>query len=222
LQKLREDRPVVRYNARQQMSGYTMLRSLKDECAALAIFDPQYRAVLDKLKFGNEGSSKQKARAALPQMSDYDISLFVEQIQRVLKPSGHLLMWFDKFAIGSGHHLRYFKFANWMQIVDLICWSTFRFGMGRRSRSACEYLVIAQKAPIRAKGCWTDNSIRDVWNETSDRSLHPHAKPAALISRLIAATTKRGDLVVDPCAGSYVVLDVCLAIGREFVGCDIK
>jgi site-specific DNA-methyltransferase (adenine-specific) len=212
--------PQLRRNVRQQMSGYLMLRMLEDHSARLAIFDPQYRGVLDKLKFGNEGA-RQKERSKLKQMSDRDIAVWIEQIERVLKPGGHLALWVDKFSIGSGHHLRYFSYAPAFAIVDLICWSTLRFGMGRRTRGACEYLVIAQKAPTRAKDAWNDRSIRDIWTESSDRSAHPHAKPVALTERLIRAVTNRGDLVIDPCAGSYVVLEACRASGREFIGCDL-
>jgi len=50
---------------------------------------------------------------------------------------------------------------------------------------------------------------------------HPHQKPRKLIRALIEATTKEGDLVVDPCAGSFIVLEVCQATKREFLGCDL-
>jgi site-specific DNA-methyltransferase (adenine-specific) len=207
-------------NARQKMDGYFLLRSLETESARLAILDPQYRAILDQLNFGNEGG-RQKQRAALPQMTDHDISLFVEQIERMLKPSGHLLLWLDKFSIGSGHHLTYFRFCNWLRIVDLLAWNTERFGMGRRLRCSTEYLLIVQKEPTRAKDKWTNNSIRDFASEKSDRDAHAHAKPFELLKTLILATTKRGDLVVDPCAGSYVVLRACRETGRDFMGCDL-
>lgn len=218
---MREDRPALLKNARQKLDGYRMLRALEDECARLAVFDPQYRAVLDKLKFGNEGESRQKKRAELPQQTDQDIALFVEQIERVLKPSGYLALWVDKYLIGSGKHLGFFRFCSWMSIVDLLCWDTQRFGMGRRLRSATQYLVIAQKHPGGAKETWHNNSIRDFCSEKSDQALHPHAKPRGLTDTLIQAMTKKGDLVVDPCAGSYVVLDACRAAGRDFMGCDL-
>lgn len=213
--------PVILRNARQRMDGWKLLRALDDECARLVVMDPQYRAVLDKLNFGNEGAGRQKKRAALPQMTDHDISLFVEQIERVLKPSGYLALWLDKYSIASGHHLRYFQFCSWMRTVDLMCWGTDRFGMGRRLRSATEYLLIVQKEPGGAKETWHDNSIRDLQSEKSDRDAHPHAKPLGITKTLISAMTKRGDIVVDPCAGSYVVLRACRETGREFVGCDL-
>jgi len=34
------------------------------------------------------------------------------------------------------------------------------------------------------------------------------------------ATTNENDLVVDPCAGSFTVLEVCQELKREFLGCD--
>ena len=50
---------------------------------------------------------------------------------------------------------------------------------------------------------------------------HPHQKPYNLIKALIEATTEPGDLIVDPCAGSFVVLEVCQELEREFLGCDL-
>lgn len=32
---------------------------------------------------------------------------------------------------------------------------------------------------------------------------------------------QEGELVVDPCAGSFVVLDACQQTGRNFLGCDL-
>ncbi len=220
--RLGSDRPLrVARNRRNRMGGVALLRSLRNAEARLAFFDPQYRGVLDQLGFGNEGA-RQKARAELPQMDDDTIAFFVEELCRVLKPSGHLLMWLDKHAVGSGHHLRYFARTPRFQTVDLIHWNTLRFGMGRRSRGCSEYLLVVQKQPTAAKGRWTDNAIRDSWTESSDRDIHPHAKPFALTERLIRATTERGDLVVDPCAGGYGVLAACRLTGRNFVGCDLK
>jgi len=42
-----------------------------------------------------------------------------------------------------------------------------------------------------------------------------------LIRTLILATTQERDLVVDPCAGSFIVLEVCQELKREYLGCDL-
>jgi DNA modification methylase len=52
-----------------------------------------------------------------------------------------------------------------------------------------------------------------------DRTIHPHGKPLRLITRLIGAVTNLGDLVVNPAAGSFVVMRAAKQLGREFVGC---
>ena len=35
------------------------------------------------------------------------------------------------------------------------------------------------------------------------------------------ATTNKGDLIVDPCAGGFGVLEICSELEREFLGCDL-
>jgi site-specific DNA-methyltransferase (adenine-specific) len=63
-----------------------------------------------------------------------------------------------------------------------------------------------------------------VWEEqpisVSKRS-HPHQKPRELIKALIEATTSENDLVVDPCAGSFVVLEICQELNRNYLGVDL-
>jgi site-specific DNA-methyltransferase (adenine-specific) len=39
---------------------------------------------------------------------------------------------------------------------------------------------------------------------------------------LIGAVTQPGDLVVDPAAGSFVVMRAADQLGRNFIGCDLK
>lgn len=210
---------VIR-NGRQQMDAVELLSRLPDRIASLFFFDPQYRAVLDKLAFGNEGE-RQKGRARLPSMTDETIAFVVEEAERVLRPSGHLALWMDKFSLASGHWSRWTRRAGHLSTVDLLAWNKMTFGMGRRLRCRTEYLVLLQKVPARAAGIWKDHSMTDSWSEMSSTSVHPHAKPFVLTERIIRACTDRGDLVVDPCAGGYGVMEACRASGREFVGCDL-
>ena len=136
-----------------------------------------------------------------------------------MQKSGHLFLWVDKFHLCQGV-LDWFKDTN-LNLVDMIVWDKGRIGMGYRTRRKCEYLIIFQKSPVRAKGCWTDHSIPDVWVEKIKKT-HPHSKPIELQRRLILATTKENDFVIDPAAGGYSVLSACRLAKRNFVGCDIS
>jgi site-specific DNA-methyltransferase (adenine-specific) len=195
-----------------------LLRSLPDGCSPLVFFDPQHRAVLDDLKFGNEGA-RQKGRFALPAMTDDYIDECHLEIARVLKPSGYSMFWVDTFCLCEGHHLRIPR--GQLKPVDLIAWDSLRIGMGKRSRRRGDYLLVLQKPPIKASATWRDHSIASRWAEKIDRNIHPHIKPIGLIERLIGATTQPGDLVVDPAAGSFIVMKAAHQLGRKFVGCDI-
>lgn len=52
-------------------------------------------------------------------------------------------------------------------------------------------------------------------------NFHPHEKPVALLKRLIAWSTKPGDTVFDPFAGSGSTAVACIQLGRNFIGCEI-
>jgi site-specific DNA-methyltransferase (adenine-specific) len=203
------------------MDGLALLKWMTHSTANLVIFDPQYRGVLNKLKYGNEGVQRERERARLPTLNEYQIARFIEESARVLKPSGHLMLWISKYMLAEGRHIGLFRYAEDLTRVELIHWNKLRPGMGQRARSRSEYLIIAQKKPVRAKGIWTDHGIDDSWPEGADRSEHPHTKPYQMMTRLVKAVTKRGDVVVDPSAGSYLMLEVCRLNGRRFLGCDI-
>jgi site-specific DNA-methyltransferase (adenine-specific) len=211
------DRVCSVLNATQRGDALILLQSLPDACTPLVFFDPQYRGVLDMLQYGNEGA-RQKGRFALPAMTGDYIDQCCREAARVLAPSAYLLRWSDTFHLCEGDHLR---IADVLKCVDLIAWDNLHQGNGYRTRRRGDYLLVLQKPPLRAKATWRDRGIPSRWAEKVDRKLHPHIKPIGLITRLIAATTQPGDLVVDPAAGSFVVMHAACQLGRDFIGCDL-
>ena len=206
-------------NRRNQCDGQELLSALVPESIPLCIFDPQYRGLLDKLRYGNEGVSRGQRRSGLLQMSQETISELIAGISAALIPSGHLFLWTDKFHLCTG-------VGTWMgdcglEVVDLVTWNKDRIGMGYRTRRVGEYLLILQKPPTRAEGVWNSDDIPDVWTEKVKRISNVHPKPVNLQARLIEAVTASGDVVLDPAAGSYSVMTAARQVGRQFLGCDI-
>lgn len=206
-------------DSRLQMDALTLLHGIPEAAIPAAFLGPQYRGVLDKLSYGNEGKSRGKQRSELPQMTEEVIGAIVGGIDRILVPSGHLFLWIDKFHLCEG-------FTRWLEgtalsVVDLVTWHKMRIGMGYRTRRTSEYLVVLQKEPRRAKGVWSVHTIPDVWQEQGQRSIHAHRKPVNLQTELIKAVTNPGDVVVDPAAGSFSVMESAHECGRHFLGCDI-
>lgn len=201
--------------------GRELLFLLPAASGKAVFFDPQYRGVLDKMAYGNEGKQRGQARCSLPQMTEEIIRKFLQGIERYLKPSGYLFLWVDKFHIMEGIHPWLAALPS-LEIVDMITWDKGKIGMGYRSRRACEYLVIIQKQPRRAKGTWTLHNIPDIWHEKlNPGSAHPHQKPIELQKQLILATTNEGETVLDPAAGSFSVFQCCKDLNRAFIGCDL-
>lgn len=205
---------------KNKADGLDLLADVNSYAVSTAFFDPQYRGVLDKLRYGNEGKQRGRARSELQQMDEDTIKRFIAELDRVVKPSGHLFLWVDKFHLCTG-------VSDWLagtsfNLVDMIIWDKTRMGMGYRSRRQSEYLVVLQKSPVRAKGCWTVHNIPDVWKEKVNK-VHPHAKPVELQKQLILATTKDGDVICDPASGGYSVFEAVKAAGnRYFIGGDIE
>lgn len=206
-------------NKRNKANGLDLLNDIHDKTIKVAFFDPQYRGVLDKLKYGNEGVGRGKERCSLSQMDEDTIKEFIKEIDRVLVESGHLFLWVDKFHLCQGVK-DWFENTS-LNIVDMIVWDKGKIGMGYRTRRKSEYLIVAQKSPVKAKYCWKRHSIPDVWAEKVVK-VHAHSKPIELQRQLIEATTDTGDVVLDPASGGYSVFVACKLSGRDFLGCDIE
>lgn len=206
-------------NQKNQMNGRRLLKSIPDASVPVVFFDPQYRGIMEKLNYGNEGK-RQQARATQKQMSDKLIWHFIVGIDRVLMPSGHLFLWVDKFHLCEG--ISQWMMGTILQVVDMITWDKMRMGMGYRTRRQCEYLLVLQKSPKRAKGVWAKHNIPDIYRAKQNRNTsNAHPKPIELQTCLIKAVTNKNDVVVDPAAGSYTVWDAAHNCGRRFLGCDL-
>ena len=160
--------------------------------------------------------------------------------RRVLKPNGTI------WVIGSYHNI--FRVGAAMQdlgfwILNDVVWRktnpmpNFR---GRRFQNAHETLIWASRDQ-KAKGYTfnyeamkaanDDVQMRSDWlfpictgaerlKDDKGDKLHPTQKPEALLARIMLASTKPGDVVLDPFFGSGTTGAVAKRLGRNFVGID--
>jgi site-specific DNA-methyltransferase (adenine-specific) len=59
-------------------------------------------------------------------------------------------------------------------------------------------------------------------NGMQEKTQHPTQKPEELVRKFILASSKRGDLIVDPFLGSGTTAIVAEQLGRRWLGCDIS
>lgn len=66
---------------------------------------------------------------------------------------------------------------------------------------------------------WID--INAIQSQDKERLGYPTQKPVALLERIIKATTKEGDIVLDPFCGCGTTLDAAQNLKRKWIGIDI-
>ncbi|MCG8625620.1 MAG: site-specific DNA-methyltransferase [Proteobacteria bacterium] len=169
-------------------------------------------------------------------------SAWLEACRRILKPDGGL--W-----VSGTHHSIYacgyaLQTGNW-HILNEICWykpnaaphlacrmfahSHETLIWARKTKSARHYFDYESmrdggfpKDFIKQK----NKQMRSVWSISTPSpwekkyGKHPTQKPFALLERIILATSKKGDLVLDPFCGSATTGVAALRHGRKFVGID--
>ena len=159
--------------------------------------------------------------------------------KRLLKPDG--AMW----VIGSYHNI--FRVGTVLQdlgfwMLNDVIWRkanpmpNFR---GTRFTNAHETLIWAAKSQKSRvtfnyeamKLANDDTQMRSDWlfpictgserlKDEDDGKLHPTQKPEALLFRILNATTKPGDIVLDPFFGTGTTGAVARKLGRHFIGIE--
>jgi modification methylase len=160
--------------------------------------------------------------------------------RRVLKPNGTL------WVIGSYHNI--FRVGAVLQdlgfwILNDVVWRktnpmpNFR---GRRFQNAHETMIWASRDPD-AKGYTfnydalkagnDDLQVRSDWlfpictgserlKDGAGRKVHPTQKPEALLHRILTASSRPGDVILDPFFGTGTTGAVAKRLGRHFVGVE--
>ncbi len=164
---------------------------------------------------------------------------WLKAARRILKPDGAL------WVIGSYHNI--FRVGTALQdeefwILNDIVWRkvnpmpNFR---GTRFTNAHETLIWAarsQKSRVTfnyeaLKQSNDDTQMRSDWlfplctgaerlKDADDGKVHPTQKPEALLHRILMATTRPGDVVLDPFFGTGTTGAVARRLGRSFVGIE--
>jgi modification methylase len=220
------------------------LRELPPGSVDLVFADPPYNLQLDGelLRPNNtrvDGVDDHWDKFA--SLADYDsfTRAWLSECRRVLKPDGAI------WVIGSYHNI--FRLGAKLQdlgfwVLNDIIWRkvnpmpNFR---GKRFTNAHETLIWASRDQ-KSRPCFNyeslktsndDLQMRSDWlfpicsgperlKDDGGRKAHPTQKPEALLHRILLATTKPGDLVLDPFFGTGTTGAVARQLGRHFVGIE--
>ncbi len=176
---------------------------------------------------------------------DFEFHLqWIKAVKRVLKPHGTF------WVSGTYHSIYQCGFALQVagfHILNDIAW----FKPNASPNLSCRYFTASHETLIWAKkdkkykhifnydlmkkGKWPEDflkkpnsQMRSVWAINTPKAIekkfgkHPTQKPEALLKRIVLASTKKGDLILDPFTGSSTTGIAAYLLGRKFIGIDTE
>lgn len=220
-----------------------IMRQISDNSIDLIFADPPYNLQLEndlyrpnetKVNGVNEEWDKFKS------FEDYDNFTinWLKECKRILKKSG--VIW----VIGTYHNI--FRIGKIMQdlrywLLNDVIWiktNPMPNFKGTRFNNAHETLIWASKDKETRytfnyksmKAYNEDLQMRSDWYipicqgeeriKINGQKVHPTQKPEALLYRIITATSKSSDIILDPFAGTGTTLAVAKKLGRHFIGIE--
>ncbi|HCP01057.1 MAG TPA: modification methylase [Rhodospirillaceae bacterium] len=220
------------------------LSALPDACIDVVFADPPYNLQLSGELMRPNNSKVDGVDNDWDKFDDlqtYDAfsRAWLAEVHRVLTDNGSL------WVIGSYHNI--FRVGSALQdlgfwILNDVVWRktnpmpNFR---GRRFTNAHETMIWAAKSQKSKytfnyeamKALNDDLQMRSDWllpicngNERikgeDGRKAHPTQKPEALLHRVVLASTRVGDIILDPFFGSGTTGAVAKQLGRDFIGIE--
>ena len=222
----------------------TLMKEIPENSVNLIFADPPYNLQLNKELLRPNNSKVDGVKEDWDKFSSFDeydkfTRTWLREARRILKKNGAI------WVIGSYHNI--FRVGVGLQdlgywILNDVFWRksnpmpNFR---GRRFTNAHETLIWAAKSDS-SKYVFNYDALKELNEGTQMRSdwflpicsgserlkgkdgkkVHPTQKPEALLHRIIIATTKKGDLILDPFLGTGTTGAVAKRLGRKFIGIE--
>lgn len=216
---------------------------MPDESVDLVFADPPYNLQLGgdlRRPDGSQVDAVTDAWDRFDSFAQYDAftRAWLAEARRVMKPDAGL------WVIGTYHNI--FRVGSILQdlgfwIMNDIVWrksNPMPNFKGTRFTNAHETLIWAARSP-QARPTFNYKAMKVLNEDLQMRSdwvmpicsgtervkvdgvkAHPTQKPEALLHRILLATSREGDLVLDPFFGSGTTGAVARRLGRQFIGIE--
>jgi DNA modification methylase len=232
-----------------QGDTFKVLKKIPKESFDMVFIDPPYFLQLDKKKL-KRWNVKTTVNGVLDEWDKFssfkEYDRFIEnlllEVKRVMKPNATL------WVIGTYHNI--FRVGKIMQdlgfwILNDVIWvktNPMPNWLGVRFTNATETLIWAVKDKSVKKYTFNREYAKsfgigkvgaNVWVlpicgrserllDEKGQKLHSTQKPIELLKRVILTSTKEGDLILDPMAGTGTTGYVAKALGRDFVMIEVN
>ena len=220
------------------------MNALPPSSVDLVFADPPYNLMLER---GLTRPDQSKVDAVDDDWDKFDsfahydafTRAWLRAARRVLKPDGAIWVigsYHNIFRVGAALQDLEFWLLNdvvWRKANPMPNFRGTRFtnahetliwaGRGRQSRVTFNYEALKQaneETQMRSDWLFPICSGAERLKDGDDAKLHPTQKPEALLHRIITATTRPGDVVLDPFFGTGTTGAVAKKLGRQFIGIE--
>ncbi|TKJ39107.1 site-specific DNA-methyltransferase [candidate division LCP-89 bacterium B3_LCP] len=206
------------------MDNRDLFARLPNESIDLILTDPPYKTYRSNRPVAHE--KLKTVDAGL-----FDIDIFAAQSHRVLKQGAHLYCFCDHQTFPDIRQKlidKEFKYKN------CLVWVKNNHGSGDLKGNWApqhEFIIFATKGqgkPLQGKRKSNvllkraDNGGFEFFNKVSNYKYHHGTtKPVELLRLLISASSREGDVVLDPYGGSGSTAEACLLENRRFILAEI-
>jgi site-specific DNA-methyltransferase (adenine-specific) len=210
------------------------LKTLEENSVDLIITDPPYGMDVLEAHRGKKSSSCFSQGAGLLEEDNSTEekvkSLLLEiipELARVLKPGSHLYMFFN---------FELFEFLrNTLKASDFIVTGNPLIWIKNKTTTACSGFNYARSYEgilYCIKPALLDGRLRRLGDDCRDTlefpvdhfstKVHPFQKPVSLLSKLVCQSSHKGELVLDPFAGSGSTLIAARSMERSALGFELS
>lgn len=201
-------------------NAINLFQQIEDETIDCIVTDPPYETISggtpDNDCVSRPTGILAKNDGKIFEHNDIDITVWIKECYRVLKPSTHIYIMTN--FLNLEHYLSEIRKAGF-DIHNLLIWEKNNATPNRWYMKNCEYIIFARKGAAKPIfNCGTKTVLQ--YKNVKDR-LHPTEKPLDLLECLITNSTSPEEVVLDPFGGSFSTALAAIKTGRRAISFEI-
>jgi site-specific DNA-methyltransferase (adenine-specific) len=216
-----------------QGEAEVLIKSLGADTVDLVLTDPPFGVSMIEEMRNSTGRKDDAApvsyAAGLKESDNWTadkVKVLIDEISgdlfRVLKPGGHLYMFFtfEVYEAWRSSLVNAGFVIGWVPVI----WYKGRsvsIGRGYDFMTCYEPILFGYKPPRTRRMNGDEKALIEVAPLHTSKKSHPFEKPTKLLERLIELSTNKGHVVLDPFCGSGATLDAARGIGRSYIGYEL-